>query len=102
MTTTLNAPFSLSPVALSTSYLGNSADYWVIGARKLYIGLYLDGTGRVAGTTKLRIGLAGSVEIPIPDDNMLPFDLSGGECIPAMQIDVKAGAGTPTLILLAF
>lgn len=102
MTTTLNAPFSLSPVALSTSYLGNSADYWVIGARKLYIGLYLDGTGLVAGTLKLRIGLAGTVEIPIPADNMLPFDLSGGDCIPAMQIDVKAAAGTPTLILLAF
>jgi hypothetical protein len=101
VTTTLNAPFSLTPVALSTSYLGNS-DYLVIGARKLYIGLFEDGTGLVDGTCKLRIGLAGSVEIPIPADNMLPFDLSGGECIPAMQIDVKAGAGTPTLILLAF
>ena len=102
MSITLTAPFTLAPVALSTSYLGDDSDYLIDCASKILVGLFLDGTGLVAGTVKVKWGNGASVEVPIPDDNMLPLEVASGACLPRVQLDVKSLAGTPTLILLAF
>jgi hypothetical protein len=99
---TVTAPFTLTPRALSTSYIGGDADYWVENATKIMVGLYLDGTGLVAGVAKVRWGIGASVEIPIPADNLLPLEVANGAVLPPIQIDVKADAGTPTLVLVAF
>ena len=100
MSITIRAPFTLEPIALSTSYIGGNAEYEIHGARRIYVGL-TDSGALVAGVAKVRWAHGGSVEIPIPADNMLPLDDGGGGELPVIRLDIKAASGTPNLVLMA-
>ena len=101
MAITLNAPVTGETIALGTAYIGSSAEYLILDARRIWIGGFLDGTGLVAGTAKVLWGGGASVQLPIPADNLLILEVGGGLCFPPVFIDVKAAFGTPTLVLIA-
>jgi len=87
----------------TTSYPADGVVF-VHGARTLQVGLFEDGTGQVAGTLKFRIGEGSTIELGLPADNVYELKVPGGcssDCLPVIQLDAKASAGTPKLVILA-
>jgi len=87
----------------TTSYPADGVVF-VHGARTLQVGLFEDGTGQVAGTLKFRIGEGVSIEVGLPANNLYELKVPGGcskDCLPVIELDAKATAGTPKLIVLA-
>ena len=96
--TTITAPFSWE-LATTTSYFGGGNEIFVApGARQIKVWFH-DDTSNVEGTVKVAIDRGQSVEFTVPAANgvVLVEAPAGAPCLPVIQLDAKATAGTPAV-----
>jgi|TARA_R110000803_G_scaffold175396_3_gene237933 hypothetical protein len=100
LTIRLTAPISYDTAA-STAYLGDN-DLTITGARLIQVGLQGD-AGLEAGTLKIRIAEGHQVELGLVASNIYTIQMPTGcsSCLPLIQLDIKAAAGTPKIVVLA-
>lgn len=102
MASRIKAPLSWETDA-TVSFLGHADAIFIQpGALLVQIWFFLEGTGQVAGTIKLRIGEGATIEGEVVAGGKYQIQVPTGcdRCLPVIELDGKTAAGEAKMTIV--